>query len=63
MRTPKFNTADLDAIRFVLENQSAKKVAEDCNTSYQTIMKIKNGTYTARTDERSGLRWNPVSAE
>lgn len=63
MRTPKFNLQDVELIKTELETKDAKVVAENCNTSYQTIMKIKNGTYTARSDERSGLRWNPVSAE
>lgn len=63
MRTPKFNLQDVELIKAEFETKDAKVVAENCNTSYQTIMKIKNGTYTARSDERSGLRWNPVSAE
>lgn len=60
MRTPKFNFQDVIAIKAELETRTVKEVAKQCNTSYQTIMKIKNGTYLSRNDGRSGLEWIPV---
>lgn len=63
MRTPKFNFADVNIILTELDSKDIKVVAENCKTSYQTILKIKQGKYVARTDTRSGLQWTPVPVE
>ena len=59
MRTPKFNQMDVALIQQELQQTSAKEVARKCGTSYITILKIQKGNYVPRTDERSGLQWEP----
>jgi hypothetical protein len=52
MRTPKFNQADIEEIKLILENNDTKVVAKLVGCSYLTMLKIKQGTYRARTDDR-----------
>jgi hypothetical protein len=52
MRTPKFNQTDVEEIKLLLENNDTKVVAKLVGCSYLTMLKIKQGTYRARTDER-----------
>ncbi len=61
MRTPKFNENDVALIQveLSLSGNDAATVARKCGTSYVTILKIKKGTYVPRTDDRSGLQWEP----
>lgn len=58
MRTPKFNLADVEEIKQMLEGDvSVADTARLLKCSYQTLLKIKKGTYVPNTrpNARSGL--------